>query len=1477
MRATAKTSSPRTDVPVGPRGPLAVEGVGAPIRGLFALVALVAAVGALLLAGSARAAAPTHPFDEARSLIGTFNGPCGVATDSAGDTYVAAFDGNVKTNSISVYGPGSPIGSIPIVQFTPSANVRSPCPLAVDAAGDVYAVTGREATGSSVVKYTPSSFPPTAATTYSADTSVNGTGILAPKVTSVAVDPADQDVYVAEPGTNETQTVTRTSSGGTMGGSYRLCKDEALTECTSPIAATALGTATKAALEPLYGAGNVQVFRLSATVQEVTFQGALAAQDVPQMFCDASALTPAGSTCATAITTRAASSRVSSFEPDGTLVDGTIGEGLVAGANYYGVDVYGTNGDVYVTDKAHDAAYVLNPTGTQILAEITGSGPEGEGPFTAMKDPLLAVDQSDGNVLVSDIPGHGVVDEFDAAGTLVSQIGPSFGSGLSLAEAEPSGIAVDRGPSSPNQGEVYVTSGNGAGGSVYAYRPLVLVPAPEAITEPPATGVTQTGAVLHAKVNPVGVATESCEFLWGPAAGDYSGGSAPCVLDPGSADERVAVSAEATGLTPHATVHYTVRITTAGGTAEGLDAEFVASAPPTATTEAASEVEEEAATFNGTVDPAGGTGGECFFEYGLTTSYGTRVSCTPDPGSAATATPVSARLTGLLPETAYHYRVVEETDGGTARGSDEVVATSAAPRIVEERAIDVTRTRATLTASIDPNGLPTTYHFEYLTLAQYEEGGFSNPATTRTAESGSIGEGHQAITVEAPITGLQDATPYEFRVVATNASGAVEGHGRELFTLNSAGLPDDRRFELVSPADKGPVAFVGANYSGQFQFQAAPEEGNIAYDIAGGPADTTASPETLYAAQRGYSGWSSTQISAPITSSSNDRGGISSLSSEVLALSGNLSCEVLVSSTPLTSDAPLRVVEAGGANLYVRDNSSGAYRVVTPLAPVNPGSVNHQTFLGEYEVVGMTPDCSRVFFVSPYDYPGVGGAGASRFYESDEGIIRSLGVVPTAAGEAQAPVTVGEARGKDAWRAISEDGTRAFFSATSQIGADQGKEALFARSAGASVDVSQSETSTVDQGARYQIASKDGSKVFFLANYGLTARSSAGAKTEKCSAENSESRRCDLYQYDFGAPAGARLTDLSVDMGDAEGAKVGAVLGASDDGSYAYFAARGQLVPGEGPTAAENESGGGVGGTYSIYVWHAGEIRYVGVVAAKEVLGAGGTPSPSGRVAINTSRSSVWSSRVTPDGRHLIFASTAMAGSGGVIEAYLYSAGSEHTTCVSCRSDGKPEVATARPILPIFTPANSLSLTRDMSDDGNRIVFFSANLLAAGAVEGRTNLYEWEEGQVYLVATEPPGFSGSIQYPFQVAGMSASGNDIYLQTPESLVPEDTDGRPDLYDAKVRGGFAPAAPPSACEPLKEASCQSSPAAPGSSAAAPPTSSFVGPSTPVVPTHKKAKKHKRHKKHHKKHPRHKHNKHQKHHHAKKHAKTNRRNGK
>ncbi len=70
-------------------------------------------------------------------------------------------------------------------------------------------------------------------------------------------------------------------------------------------------------------------------------------------------------------------------------------------------------------------------------------------------------------------------------------------------------------------------------------------------------------------------------------------------------------------------------------------------------------------------------------EYGLTTSYGSNAAMTPASITGSTATAASANLTGLTPNTTYHYRISATNAVGTTNSPDATFKTNFANQIVD--------------------------------------------------------------------------------------------------------------------------------------------------------------------------------------------------------------------------------------------------------------------------------------------------------------------------------------------------------------------------------------------------------------------------------------------------------------------------------------------------------------------------------------------------------------------------------------------------------------------------------------------------------------------------------------------------------------------------------------------------------------------------------------------------------------------------
>jgi hypothetical protein len=1015
------------------------------------------------------------------------------------------------------------------------------------------------------------------------------------------------------------------------------------------------------------------------------------------------------------------------------------------------------------------------------------------------------------------VGGNGHMEEYDA--TTLAKIG-EFGANTFRREydGETYPESTERVAVNLTTHRVYVVPTVKQG--VVVFGPDVIEPTLRATA---ATNITGTKATLNGSIDPEGVAVTECFFEYGETSA--YGHTAPCEGSIATDDESQPVSADVTGLTPNrATYHYRLVAANENGTETSADKTLATAG--TVVTEAATGVGASAATLNGYVRPEGLQYSGCAFEYKLTTvaSY-SEAPCVPaaaeiEPDFASHT--VTAALTGLEPDSTYQFRLRATNAEGPRYGEVLRLTTNGPPQISEIRASDATEGSAVLEAKIDPSGYTSSYRFEWGPTTAY---GHVVPAEFEP----SIGAGHEASLVTANLTGLTAGSTYHYRVLARNASGSTASADQILETVNSCGLPEGRCFELVSPRDAGPVALPGL-FAGSIElhFQAASEPGGLAYVVETGFPDATKGAEVVYRAQRGEGGWSSTQLSPPIVGVDEGKAG-SSASSELQVLSEDLSCGTVTSNQPLTSDpGPRLTEEAGGANLY-RINPDGSYTAITKLVPedleLEEGGVPFA-----FTVYGASQHCGTVLFGTEYRYPVGNSGGRFNLYEWDEGTLRSVDSVPGPTGEIAVEATASQ---NAMVNNISTSGSRSFFSAPRQTSPNPeeiGKTGVFVREDGATTrDLSLSETGIPDEGATFQAATQDGSRVFFTANAGLTKESSAEGT--------------DLYEYDLESE---KLTDLSI---DAEGdAAVAGLIGASEDGSHVYFVARGQLLPETGNTYQENVADN----TYSVYGEDGGKVSYVGPIYSEYPHVENGKQrheNQAGEVMIGSDETS----RVSADGRYLLFESGAdVTGydSEGIREAYLYDADASHdpVVCISCRQDGEASVSpfgNHRLASAKFAQVPRTLIVRN----GNPQVYFSSlDALASGAVEGQTNIYEWSHGQVFLIATEPAGLQGEAgeeglaEVAFFI-GASSDGTDLYFDTPQTLTWEDGDERQSIYDARIGGGFPePAAAPEPCNAINEGSCQAT-SSQAAQAPAVATTTFSGPGNAVP---KAASKHKKPKK-------------------------------
>ena len=157
---------------------------------------------------------------------------------------------------------------------------------------------------------------------------------------------------------------------------------------------------------------------------------------------------------------------------------------------------------------------------------------------------------------------------------------------------------------------------------------------------------------------------------------------------------------------------------------------------PTAVTGAGELDRADVGEANGTVTP-NGLATSWYFEYGTTTSYGTKTSA-KSAGSGTSAVKVAASLTGLRRTTTYHYRLVATNASGTTVGGDQTFSTSLAPSVRTGAAQDVARDRPRRsTGAVDRRGRATNWYFEY---------GTTHELRSRRRRSKSAGSGAGART-----------------------------------------------------------------------------------------------------------------------------------------------------------------------------------------------------------------------------------------------------------------------------------------------------------------------------------------------------------------------------------------------------------------------------------------------------------------------------------------------------------------------------------------------------------------------------------------------------------------------------------------------------------------------------------------------------------------------------------------------------------
>ena len=187
-------------------------------------------------------------------------------------------------------------------------------------------------------------------------------------------------------------------------------------------------------------------------------------------------------------------------------------------------------------------------------------------------------------------------------------------------------------------------------------------------------------------------------------------------------------------------------------------------------------------TLNATVNPNGGPNiTACKFEYGEEQgnySLGTKPCESTSSLPYAASAEVSANITGLTTDKAYHYRVNLATAVGTKYGTDQTYTPHKVLGLSTEEATSLNETGATLQGSFVGNNEKTEYDFEWGLTTSYGN-------TTPMAEKArSLNKEELSASLAGELTPY---TTYHYRVVATN--GAGNSFGEDQMFTTTPGVP----------------------------------------------------------------------------------------------------------------------------------------------------------------------------------------------------------------------------------------------------------------------------------------------------------------------------------------------------------------------------------------------------------------------------------------------------------------------------------------------------------------------------------------------------------------------------------------------------------------------------------------------------------------------------------------------------------------
>jgi hypothetical protein len=323
-----------------------------------------------------------------------------------------------------------------------------------------------------------------------------------------------------------------------------------------------------------------------------------------------------------------------------------------------------SQGNVYINEFL-GAVSKLTPSEFPVTSTTTYT-PEGvvdAGPAWG-----VAIDPGTDHLYVDE---HTQVAEYDETG---ERIGSAFGSTGPEPLVASEGVALNGAT-----GQVYVSDALGAH-RVQVFGPAITLPT---VVTGEASNVGPTSATLEGTVNPEEVELADCRFeyvaeaAYEPSATNpYAAGNAvscaESVGEIGAGNTPVEVHADVTTLAAGTTYHFRLVATNANGTEVGSDATLQTPPPPSISSAEVANLSASSVDLVAKINPHGFST-DYHFEYGTTAAYGASVPI-PDAsvGEGVIDVTVAQHVTGLSPNTIYHWRVVASNVNGVTVGSDHV-------------------------------------------------------------------------------------------------------------------------------------------------------------------------------------------------------------------------------------------------------------------------------------------------------------------------------------------------------------------------------------------------------------------------------------------------------------------------------------------------------------------------------------------------------------------------------------------------------------------------------------------------------------------------------------------------------------------------------------------------------------------------------------------------------------------------------------